>query len=673
MGILTVSAARSKDSTLLLESSETILEIAQVARGSETDNRRKVFYSHLGFHCARFRDYVSYTEQASLQLDHEQTHQILDLFASLLPERGLRDLSPYPVSSNFRLRELNLHWSEIRNLDADLKHEFIRRWLNLGLADQVYDELDRALEECGDSLVAHEPRDSSKRSFDNFAPPEIGEPSYGVWTAAQSMYDALSHCKGCTCTDQHDIRAKLSLGTYRTPTKKRAQPGHRSTTRKKDDSKAHGSLEFDIFLANKRDWQEFRIKTMKETVVRWAITEEDELPQVGEDHVTPKRLDELCRRIVETQTRALQRLVLKLSSGQLFELGLERSNFRIDRNVEPISLSRCFEERHQLFTGKVKRILSLLLSYAVLHFHGTSWLKAGWGSSDIKFFQTTTSKTPLRPFIQTQLPVIGSSDAEPEFQLLLDGKGGFDTGEVDSSHHCPDLVALAVVLIEVYFVTPFETVAKNHGVELIPEATGRISLADALLVFYGDEEDHIEGCRSQIPEDYPLLTAIEKCLDGELWEDEDGNPLDAQTTRPRIYQEVVRPLETHLSHGFRDIPLEDLDKYSQDLDFGNWGQITQRELEAQPAAREMAMRGYLQPETRNPSQGLMWPFTPAAGIRPELQELASHVRESMLSSNILAFTQTTPRLDLAISPEAEKKGSQFFDDETPNGEHSDAA
>ncbi|KAF7548546.1 hypothetical protein G7Z17_g6988 [Cylindrodendrum hubeiense] len=138
-------------------------------------------------------------------------------------------------------------------------------------------------------------------------------------------------------------------------------------------------------------------------------------------------------------------------------------------------------------------------------------------------------------------PVVDGSDGICHSHDYDQGQGDWD--ELESEHRCPALVALAVILMEIYFVTPFNTLAKNHGIELIYEPSGRVSLADALLVFYGEEEDEIEGCRSQIPEDY-----------------EDGNLLDNNMMRPRIYDEVVRPLEAHLTHGFSQIPLEGLDK-----------------------------------------------------------------------------------------------------------------
>lgn len=628
MDISSATVGENQVATLLLETSETILEIAEVARSKEANEERKVFYSHLRFHCARFRDHVMYAKQASFRLDSEHINRILSHFESLVAECSLQESLSPPVSTSIRLRTLNLHWSEIRNQNDDLRLEFIGRWLKFGSSDKLRDELDKSLENCGDELIARQPRGSSKWSVDTFAPMEISEPSHAVWKAAQSIFDALLDCEKCTCPDQHEFGAKLSLGTYRKPTRKRIRNPYRNPTRKaRGDNDAGGELDFDMFLSMEQDWQEVRIKTAKERVVRWAMAGEVGQPQEHNKTYESTKVEKLCKHIAEIKKKALQRLVLKLTSGHLFELGFERSNFQIDKNTEPISLSRCFEERYQFFTEKVKRILSLVLSYAVLHLYGTSWLQPGWGSSNIKFFRTASSKTPLRPFIQTQLPKAGLANTNPGPQLSVHGvEGRCSSDELDLEHRCPALVALAVILMEVYFVTPFETLAKNYGVELIKEPTGRITLADALLVFYGDEEEKIEGCRSQIPEDCPVLTAIENCLDGEIWEDESGNALDGQTIRSRIYQEIVRPLEAHLSHGFSQIPLDSLDKYAQDLDFGNWCQIApsqeSRDYDSLWHASEHS-------QARSLSPGLMWQFSLSAGSQPPFQHLESPLSEHM--------------------------------------------
>ena len=60
---------------------------------------------------------------------------------------------------------------------------------------------------------------------------------------------------------------------------------------------------------------------------------------------------------------------------------------------------------------------------------------------------------------------------------------------------------------------------------------------------------------------------MEKCLDPAVREDEEGRRLDNETLSARTYQEVVLPLETELGQLYSSIPIEDLDRFAQGLDF----------------------------------------------------------------------------------------------------------
>ncbi|KAH8586929.1 hypothetical protein B0O99DRAFT_527736 [Bisporella sp. PMI_857] len=569
------------ENDLLLKTSETVMQMAEIARINEVNEEARVFYCHLGFHCVRFRDHVRRTCQTSSLLNRELVSQALRQLGSLVPETGLQKLQSYPVTLEFRLGALNLHWSEIRKQHEDAKLEFIRRWLKLGASDEHRSEVDKALESCADDLDKQQPKHSFKKPAEIIASPDISEPSYTVGKVAQSIFDALLDCKGCSCSSQHKFGAKLELGTYRKSEKKIDKKPVAKYIRNRNrklcgyDDAAGEEINFDMFLSMEQDWHEVRVQTVKERVVRFAISSEVVLPSGGNAAGASTKVEKLCRPIAKMKTKALQRLVLKLTSGQLFEIGFEKSNFRIDKIAEPISLSRCFEERHEFFTEKTKRILSLIIGYTVLHLNDTSWLQPGWGSTNIKFFQTISCKTPLRPFIQTQLPKASPAGAIPDFQLVVNGGDGADDSSdvLDSGHRCPALVALAVVLMEVYFVKPFKKLAEMHNVPLIEESSGRITLIDVDQVFNGVEEIEQEGWRAHIPEDSPLLTAIDNCLDGELWEDDEGEALDSGTLMSRIYQQVVRLLELHLTCGFSQIPLDGIDKYARDLDVGKWGQV----------------------------------------------------------------------------------------------------
>ncbi|KAF4962443.1 hypothetical protein FSARC_9472 [Fusarium sarcochroum] len=638
---------------LLLDTVGTVLEVAEIARRNEVSPEVKVFYSHLSYHCFRLQDQLTHARQRSYRLNENIVDQAMSCIGLLIPENGLSEFPGYAVTLEFRLKMLILWWNETRRQSDDAKHGFVNRWLRSDISEEQRREVDKALESCTDELDKQQPEQPLKKTVHKFTSLDIGEPPFFVWKAAKSIFDALMECKSCSCPDQHDFKAKLELGTYRTPEKKPlVKPARRRIRKSTVDEDVAGGLEMDMFLSMERDWQEFRVQAVKEKLVRFSAPSGN-TPCRGGGINKYARIERLCKPIIETRTKALQRLVLRLTSGQLFEIGFEKSNFQIDKTAEPISLSQCFDDRRDFFTEKTKRILSLIIGYTVLHLYGTSWLQPGWGSSSIKFFQTTSCKTPLRPFIEAQLPKDSTTEEVDDFED--DG-----TDELDSGHCCPEVVALAVVLIEIYFVKPFNHLAAMHDIPLIETRSGRITLMDVDQVFDGDGEGE-EGWRSQIPEDSPLLEAIDYCLDAEAWEDDECQPLDSETLRSRIYQKVVRPLELHLTHGFSQIQLDGVDQYARKLDFGKWGQvITTQEPDNQSLL--------LSPEAGTPNRTA----SPAVLLSPSKFAIGAEFQKSMQQFSHLQslISYSVSGLNSVSNLDSAYRAFQFFDDEANDGDYS---
>ncbi|RFU80040.1 major intracellular serine protease [Trichoderma arundinaceum] len=675
MGSVSAVEDENEVDSLLLTTAETVLQMAEIAGHHESNKEIAIFYNHLRFHCIRLQDCVKRSRHTSSRLDRELVNRALCHIGSLVPETGPQELPLGDTALEFRLGVLNLHWSNVRNHADEAKVEFVGRWLALGASEDRHTKLDKALEQCADEIERQQPEKSSAKPTNVFPSPNIGEPSYGVWRAAQAIFDALLGCKGCSCSSQHEFGAKLELSTYRRPQKQTdKKPGMRSirnrNRKSRGDDGVAEKLDFDMFLSMEHDWHEVCVQTMREMVVGFAVDELETPPSEGNAAGKFIKVEKLCRSISKTKTRTLQRLMLKLTSGQFFDMGFEKSIFWIDKTTEPISLLRCFEERHEFFTEKTKRILSLIIGYATLHLNGTSWLQPGWGSADIKFFQTTSHKTPLRPFIQTHLPNTHSADTDPVIEISMnngDSDSGIDLDELDAGHRCPALISLAVVLIEVYFAKPFEKLAQMISIPLIEDPSGRISLLDVDQVFNGDEEMEVEGWRYQIPEDSPLLTAIDNCLNVELWENDEGEAFDNGTLTSRIYQHVVRFLELHLTCGFSQIPLDSVDKYARDLDFGKWGQAISSH-ETQSRATVFSPGSLTSMRTPSPVLPLFDPKQFGAHmIMPEFQKFMHQY------SQINPLTpQTYNMLNSLSNCEADYKASQFFDDEMDDGQHSTA-
>lgn len=657
--------------------SQTFRQMAEIVRNTDMHEEERIFYSHLALHCMRFEVCIERAHQVSSRFNGDEIDRALSYLYSLISGLRFHEL-PYYTSFKSRLQDLNASWSKTRKQDHNAQVNFVARWMKLGSPEDHLNRIDEGLEDCADILEKQQKQQQqqqrqqqqqpenvlNKRSHDVLSAGNY-EPSHVIWKAAQALFEALQKCKGCSCSKQHEFGAKLELGTYRRPVKKgdkSLNTRSRPSVMRCRDGDATRILDFEMFLSMEHKWHEVRVQTVKERAVGFAM--DDHAPASVEAHKA-KLVENLCKSIDSTKSTAWQRLVLKLKKGQLFNERVEKTNFWIDKSAEPISLLECFEKRREFFTEKTKRILSLIIGYAVLHLNKTSWLQPGWGSANIKFFQTTTRKTPLRPFIQVDLP---EADATTDVELDSDDKDEASFEDLNAGHPCPALIALAIVLIEVYFAKPFSKLAQMSGIPL-ENSSGHITLVDVYQVFNGEDENEIEGWRSHIPEDSPLLKAIDNCLDTAKWEDEEGDPLDNETMKFRIYQDVVRPLELHLTSGFSSIPLDSVDDYARHLDFGQWGQII-NDHESQTFTSTLPQESLI--HQRSPSPAIMLLDSGQLGVQlgpPALQKLLHQI--SMASS----FASSSPSLKSLgsfSSYEPNYRASQFFDDEIGDGEYSNA-
>ncbi|CEJ93454.1 hypothetical protein VHEMI09042 [[Torrubiella] hemipterigena] len=650
---------------LLLETTDTILQMARIARSQDTKPEDKIFYSHLASYCMRIKCHAtSWTEMAA-DPHGGLISQTLGHLGTLFPEVCLFGTSTVGFMSfvQAHLTSINKSWNEIYKHNEHARHGFIQQWLRSAMPTPQRLALELALESCADEFEKHQTEPKSSLPLSLFKPSTHNEPSYTVHKAAHSIFNALRSCNRCACSCQHSFDAKLELGTYRKPNntpKKRTPFRTRPKSNAAEDESA--DVDFDMFLSTDQDWHEIRIQAVKSKAVSFAPVGNADSTMPPHEHSSSSdssgKIDTLCMPIHKKKDKLWQRLVLKMNKEELFEKGFEKSNFQVDSSVEPISLAQCLTQHREYFTEKTRRILSLILGYTVLHLHGTPWLAPGWDSTSVKFFQTTSSKTPLRPFIQTKLPT-NNPTSDIEIHICDTNTSLSEIWcELDMRHCCPVVISLAVMLLEIHFARPFTELAKKYNVELTSLPGAPISPLDLHQVFNGDEEEGQLGAKSEIPEDSALVKAIENCLDDSLWEDEDRQPLDNTTLRSRIYQEIVSLLELHLTKGFSQIPLDSIDQCARDLDFGKWG--------LNVAGRENA----------NESRQSLVQATPVPNL-----PLPAHYSLSVAAAaanstaqtlwNTAYFYQGAPNpTQYAISnpgslpiPEYDYRESQFFDDQ----------
>lgn len=538
---------------------KAIQQIATALRLDEQDEDLKAFYAKLIVYCTIIESRVVSADKSALPLSNDSLDSLL------LPLKGISTVSLDrlgTVSIDVWLRDLARIHQKIRGIkDNHSKIEIIRTHLNLGTTSQERSKIAKSLDQCEEELRVRYPEDPYQWAAEDLAPQlNIGEPTYAVWGAAQSIFKAMVACMDCPCTPAHELGARLCLGTYRQP-------------------KLHLDLDIDevdfkMFLSSQQDWQEVIVHTTKERQVRVVFDEShNPSPEVKcEPAVKTMKVKNLCEQIAKIKSRALYRLVFKVSRSQLFKLQSERSGNSICKSQNAISLDEFLRNKSDSFTEKTKRILAVILSSTVFHLHNTPWLESAWNSSNIWFFRSSSSTIPLKPFLHRPLSTIENqcpNDCDSGLEEVTD-PDDIDPDDIDPddvlSHDCPALVILAIMLLEVYFVAPFDILAQRFNVIL------ESSLQSTAFTRYVDVNGVFQACQKEMPENSQFYLAVENCLDPKVWQNEEGNKLDDPTLRTRIYSQVVLPLETELSQAYSDIRIEDLDRFAQDFNFGSWGQ-----------------------------------------------------------------------------------------------------
>ncbi|UZP40492.1 hypothetical protein NXS19_008308 [Fusarium pseudograminearum] len=548
---------------------KAIQQITTALRLDEDDEDLKAFYSKLIVYCTIIESRLLSFPDSDFS-DPGLVNLLLTplkrIFSDIYNDVSINDINAWPhelAKLHERIRGIKCNSTKIKILGTCLK---------IGSTPDVHDEIAKSLDFCENELRVRYPEDLSHWAFEDLAPQlSISEPTYAVWNAAQSIFKAMVACMDCPCTPAHDLSARLFMGTYRKP------------QLQSDDNK--DQVEFNMFLSSQQSWQEAIVHTTKEKKVQIVI-DEPQNPQPKKECVRTMKVKSLCEPIAKINSKASYRLVFKVTKNQLFKLQSERSGKPIDNSQSAVSLDEFLRNRSGSLTEKTKRILAVILASAVFHLHNTPWLQSSWSSSDILFFRTPSSAIPLRPFIHRPLSSVHQTEepnANNEATLDPDDlNSDIDPDDIDPddilSHDCPTLVILAMMLLELYFVAPFDILAQRFDINLEPDSQ------TTAFTRYMDVNYVFKACQKEIPSNSQFYLAIENCLDPKVWQDEEGRKLDEPALRAKIYKSVVLPLETELSQAYGDVKIEDLDRIAQDIDFGCWGQpLTTRDQRSSTA------------------------------------------------------------------------------------------
>lgn len=636
------------DVALLLAILEALQQAADVLKTHERSLSSKIFFGDLKARCLILHQDSSLVDESRFEADTDLIARIFNHLELVLTheESSRRQYSCPAGSSRSRLHAFKQQWETAGSQEDDgprhpaSKLDIARFWLSTTPYDRrsFIQPLDAYANEIRGRHLEAAP---DLTQDDLPAHIRIKRPPHSVCTAAQSIFNALMSCKTCKCKSPHEFDARFRLGTYR--------------KLELDPNLIDFELNFETFLSWERDWQEVHIRATAETkhrsAVQFVISDGNPVrgkPTRGDETRMVKRL---CKHIKGMRNIATYRLELKVNQGKLFQLEPTRSTSLVDKTKKAVSLEQVLE-RPDAISARAKYILSVLLSSAVLHLHGTPWLKPTWGSSHVLFFHTTSSQLPLRPYMQTELSqrelqqALGTcSPSRDCIEKPGDGDGGSDDDDSDSSisddsddfnlssfmrHQCPTVVSLAAVLMELYSGKPFRRLAEDYGVpwdKIMSSSTG---------VRYLNICEVFEKWKEEVPENTQFLSAVEKCLDRQLWENEEGQPLESEELRTKVYDEVVKRLEIELSQAFSKTSIDELDEKAAELDFGNWDQMISPAWGSLPhwTAGRVSDCG----NTRTPS-----PQPPV---------------EYVTDAQIYSVTSTTER---TTTPETDCRSMRFFD------------
>ncbi|KAM0317313.1 hypothetical protein ACHAPQ_011050 [Fusarium lateritium] len=455
----------------------------------------------------------------------------------VVSKRGVSDSLP-GLAATLQLWGSELDHVTNERLSAARKH------LDFG-SKQRQDELIDCFREAEDACRMGSKVDKSEGGTEQDLCQKMRQmPPLDIWPLAQSIYSALesSNSGPCDmCKVPHGYGARLCIETYRA----------------QHDVDA---CDFDMFLGLDRLWHEARIRPINKTVVKFVINDREPTSQ-NVSQIKKARVKNLCRQIKESRKRWMFRLNFEVRDNELWKTPSERSKFVADASEDVVTLSHFIAKQPHVLNGKTKRILAVLLGYAVLHLHGTEWMQPTLCSDDILFFKTSGA-VPLKPYLQVRIKSKTAGHCPMDCGEGSDGEeDDMDPDDELFYHPYPCLVSLALILIELHQARPIQDIAKENNLTTSPEMTNEDRYLMAGQIFASCQQDFEDQTR----------TAIDACLDQAIGTDSDNGYTDDDSLRTAIYQNIVRRLEDELEQGHSNISIDDLDILAQTLDFARYG------------------------------------------------------------------------------------------------------
>lgn len=504
------------------------------------------FYSHLHVHSLVLTEDIFPVLQAESGVDLRfLVLLILDKFASFLQCSVMPDYEmALPASDEFPGLVTLVYYWRLSALNAAERLAHVLKCLDFNLKERR-DETILLLRRSVNRLQSQFSEPSTYQE-EYRAPRKKRKATSSVHRAANTVFQVLSaSSRACQTSHKHEYTARLRLKTYR--------------------KRLDGQYAFDAFVnlsVAHQFWQETQIQAIlnkqheprhNPRSVRFAEQRDN---RKGRPRM---HLERLCEQVEKTKSKPWMRLNLAVEDGKLWKDVSSKSEFPISRSDPPLTLKDIITSRPASLTEKVKRVLAVLLASSVLHLHGTPWMRhIHFNAANIMFFRTSTA-VPLKPYIHVEL-----IDSDTNAGDISEAKDDIDPDDLPI-HPFPDIVMLAIMLMELYMVQPIQSLSEQADIELDDwnDIDDNMKYSIAVAVFERFKGDFTENFRE----------AVDRCLDQNMGFDQNDEELDEEGLKRLIYEEIVGPLEDELDQGFGSIiPIDNLDEVAQTLDLNNCGQ-----------------------------------------------------------------------------------------------------
>lgn len=177
---------------------------------------------------------------------------------------------------------------------------------------------------------------------------------------------------------------------------------------------------------------------------------------------------------------------------------------------------------------KEKSILAVVLAHAVLHCSEGPWMRADWSKEHVSFFRKETTDEPdlSRPFLDMDFTDTSGADQETDLFML---------------HSNPTLLSLGILLLEISKGIRIEDCWLDADLTDGCEENESTNLTAALRLLENSAGDLVIGYRK----------AVKACLE---WDTINGDSYESVDFTKRMYENIVKPLEIELEHGFEISP-----------------------------------------------------------------------------------------------------------------------